>query len=97
MPSADPIRLPAARSAAALRDAAARILGVLREEMLLEVPAADTDLFASGLLDSLGFVDLLARLEEAFDRPIDLATIDLERFRTAEEIARVLGASERAR
>lgn len=64
-----------------------RILSILSEEMNLPVPSAKTDLFDEGILDSLAFVDLLARLEAAFDVEIAVEDLDLERLRTVRAIA----------
>jgi len=43
-----------------------RVARLLADTMSLEVPSVDTDLFEDGLLDSLGFVELLANLEREF-------------------------------
>jgi acyl carrier protein len=41
---------------------------------------ADTDLIASGILDSVGFVEMLAYAEALLGQHIDLSDIDPEQF-----------------
>ncbi len=45
---------------------AAEIITLLREGPGVEVPSADTDLIASGLIDSLGLVELIDAAEQRF-------------------------------
>ena len=47
-----------------------------------EAVTADTDLLATGLLDSLGLIELVAYVEETTKRHIDLLDIDPEQFTT---------------
>lgn len=42
----------------------------------------DTDLLATGLLDSVAFVELLAALEHRVGAPIDLSDVDPAEFTT---------------
>jgi acyl carrier protein len=51
--------------------------------------APDTDLLATGWLDSLGFVDLLAFAEKATGRDIDLADADPVEFTTVRGFCRL--------
>jgi acyl carrier protein len=69
-----------------------RVEEILRQQMFREVPARDADLFASGVLDSLSLVDLIARLEAAFGREISLADVELDDLRTLGGIARMMAA-----
>lgn len=69
-----------------------RIEGILQNQMGLEVPDRETDLLASGTLDSLALVDLIVRLEKVFERPIPLSEIDLDELRTIDGIARLVAA-----
>lgn len=64
-----------------------QILSLLIEDMQLPVPGVATDLIGEGLLDSLVFVDLIARLEETFGIEIDLAELELDEFQSARQIA----------
>ncbi len=66
---------------------------ILRERMAVEVPAPDTDLFASGLVDSLAFVELLVGIEEELGQRIALDRMELDDLRTVERIARLLVSS----
>lgn len=63
---------------------------ILRERMAVEVPAPDTDLFDSGLVDSLAFVELLVGIEEELGQRIALAEIELDDLRSTDRIARLL-------
>jgi len=65
----------------------ARITQVFAERLNLEVPSADTDLFESGALDSMAFVELLARLEGEFGIEVGLADVGMENFRSIDRIA----------
>lgn len=63
------------------------VLELLTKEMQLPVPDVTTDLLDEGILDSLVFVDLIARLEEAFAFEIDLTELDIDQFRTVAQMA----------
>lgn len=65
----------------------ARITRLFAERLNLDVPSADTDLFESGALDSMAFVELLARLEGEFGIDVALADIAMDNFRSIERIA----------
>ena len=52
-----------------------------------------TDVVASGVLDSLAFVQLLAALESEFGIKVDIATLDLEDFSTVSSIAQFVVAA----
>ncbi len=68
----------------------AQVAALFAERLTVEVPAADTDLFDTGLLDSLRFVELLAAIEEAFALRISVEEIEIADFRTVSRIARFL-------
>jgi acyl carrier protein len=61
----------------------------------LPVPSPDADLFESGVMDSLAFVNMLLQIESEFGLKFSLESIDLERFRSVARIAEVI-ASEAA-
>jgi len=63
---------------------------VLRDELSLEPPAPDTDLIATGLLDSLSIVSLVVELERSFNLEISLNSIDLDAIRTIERLERLI-------
>ena len=63
------------------------ILEILTNELHLRVPSADTDLLATGTLDSLGLVELLVQIELKYRVRVEMETLDVEDFRTAARIA----------
>jgi acyl carrier protein len=56
------------------------------------VQSADDDLFETGVLDSLAFVDLLAELERRFGLTIALDDLEVEHFRSVARIAEFVAA-----
>jgi len=62
----------------------------------IRVPADDTDLLGSGLLDSLGLVELLFHVEQTFGLTIELDELDVENFRSLRTIAAIVAARRRA-
>lgn len=75
---------------AARREMEARVQRIFLERMQFDVPSPQADLFDSGVVDSLSFVELLVHLEEEFGQRIELEELDLDDFRTVAKIARVL-------
>lgn len=67
-----------------------RLAEVFQHKMHLEVPAFGADLFETGLLDSLGFVNLLVALEETFEIKLPLEELDIDQFRTMNGIAELI-------
>ena len=47
----------------------------------------DEPLFDSGIIDSLGFMKLLAYIEKAFNVTIDMSEVTMEKFSTVNDIA----------
>jgi len=64
-----------------------QILSLVTDDMQLPVPDVATDLIDEGILDSLVFVDLIARLEETFGFEIDLSELEIDEFRSVRQIA----------
>ena len=64
-----------------------RIAGVFAGALQLEVPAFDTDLFETGILDSLAFVELLLQLEREFGVTTSVDDLEADNFRTIDSIA----------
>jgi acyl carrier protein len=64
----------------------ARIRRLFADVLYVQVPSADTDLIDAGLLDSLGLVELLVRLEETFGVEVPLDSLDIEDFRSLRSI-----------
>lgn len=60
------------------------------ENLHLEIPSPETDLFETGVLDSLGFVELVLHLEQEFGVKITLEQVEIDNFRSVERIAAFL-------
>ena len=63
---------------------------VFSQKLHVNVPSHSSDLFESGVLDSLQLVELLFQLELQFRVRISLDEMDLENFRTIERITVML-------
>lgn len=76
-----------------------RINGWFLERLSLEIPSPQTDLFETGALDSLAFVELMLFVEQAFGITITLEHVEIENFKSIERIAAFLlngaGAADR--
>ena len=68
----------------AVRD---RITELLTIDLQLEVPDIDANLIEACVLDSLVFVDLIARLEEEFNIEIDLGELEFDEFSSVSSMA----------
>ncbi|MEV4191442.1 acyl carrier protein [Streptomyces toxytricini] len=63
------------------------VLGFLRKlNASVDTIAWDRDLIEARILDSLAFVEFLLLIEELTGKPVDLATTDVNNFRTLERI-----------
>ena len=80
-----------------LRDLEARITRLFADRLQIEVAAADVDLFAAGIVDSLMFVKLLAALEEHFSIHVSFEELEIDDFRTLRQIASFVAAKQAAR
>ena len=69
-----------------------RIAQLFVDRLNTEVPAADADLFETGVLDSLRFVELLAALEEAFGVHVAIEELEIDDFRSVSRIVDFLAA-----
>ena len=72
-----------------------RLNRLFEHKLGLPVPSPDADLFESGVMDSLTFVNMLLQLESEFGLKFSLESIDLERFRSVARIVELI-ASEGA-
>lgn len=70
-----------------MNDTIARLKTLFVEQLHIDAPPPEADLFESGTLDSLQLVELLAQLERQFGVQLATADIDLDRLRTLEGIA----------
>jgi len=76
---------------------AKRVTDLVTDVLQTRIPAATTDLIDAGILDSLGFVELIARLEQEFDIRISLENVGIDQFRSIKAIsAFVSGVPESA-
>ena len=66
------------------------VAAIFSQDLHVEVPSYDFDLFTAGILDSLQLVELLFQLEQQFDIQISLAETDLQNFRSIDCIALML-------
>lgn len=71
-----------------------RIRTVLRERLQIDAPGSAQDLFQTGILDSLSFVDMLVVLEEEFGIHIALDQVDLADFRSIAAICEYIQSLE---
>lgn len=67
-----------------------QILTIFETNLNLDVPSVETDLIGSGLLDSMGLVELLVSLEQQFSVNISLDKLELDHFRSIESIASLI-------
>lgn len=74
-------------TAAAGSTTAHRVGAIIVERLHIEVEGDDVDLFDTGLIDSLTFVDLLMALEQEFGVSAGVDDLDLDNFRTIAQIA----------
>ena len=65
----------------------ADLTALFTKRLGIEVPSPDTDLLATGRLDSVGFVELLVQLEKRFGLRVELDDVEVENFRSLATIA----------
>ena len=78
------------------RDLETPIARLFADRLRIDVPAADVDLFAAGIVDSLMFVKLLAALEEHFSIHVSFEELEIDDFRTLQQIASFVVAKQAA-
>ena len=64
-----------------------RITSLLRDRLHLEVSSPDAELLATGVIDSLGLVELLVLLEEQFQIRVAPEDLDPEQFQSISRMA----------
>lgn len=64
-----------------------RIGGVISGALHIDVPSFDADLFDTGVLDSLAFVELLVQLEQEFGVTTSVDDLEADNFRSIASIA----------
>ncbi len=77
-------------------EVADRISDLIRDRLHIEVPSPDTDLFATGLIDSLGFVELLLGLQQDLGIEVDVDSMDMDDFSSIERITAFVIRHQRA-
>ena len=70
-----------------------RIQNIFSQVLYREVQSPQVDLFETGLLDSMGLVELLFNLEQQFGFQPDISHLDLDQFRSIESIANLVESS----
>ena len=71
----------------------AQLNSLFLEKLNIKVPAPDTDLIESGLLDSMQIVELLLQIEQQFGLRIDLERVEFDDLRSVSRIAGLIGGS----
>jgi acyl carrier protein len=69
-----------------------QIAVIFRDLLKIAVPTPDTDLLATGMLDSVGFVNLILHLEERFGFHIAMETLEPDNLRSIASIAAFVSA-----
>jgi D-alanine--poly(phosphoribitol) ligase subunit 2 len=64
-----------------------QIAALLRRDLGLAVPSYETDLLDTGILDSLGIVELILRIEETFGVKLAVSGLEVNSFRSIATIA----------
>ena len=63
------------------------IRSVLRDHLHVLVESLDTSLLESGLVDSIGLVELIIRLEDQFGMALPMESLELDDLRSVNTIA----------
>jgi D-alanine--poly(phosphoribitol) ligase subunit 2 len=66
------------------------IQAALQERLMVIVASADTDLFATGLVDSIGLVELILELEDRFGVSLPMENLEIDDLRTVRRIAELI-------
>lgn len=64
-----------------------RITSLFANEMCLQIPSVETDLFDTGVLDSLAFEQLILHLEREFGVTMSVDDLEMDHFRSIAHIA----------
>jgi acyl carrier protein len=73
-----------------------QVAGLVRDVLQVDVASHDDDLLATGMLDSLAIVNLIAELEGVLGHELMLDEFDIDDFRTVDRIATFVAASRPA-
>jgi methoxymalonate biosynthesis acyl carrier protein len=64
-----------------------RVQAVLRDRLMIEIASPETDLLETGLVDSIGLVELILELEERFEVSLPMEALEIDDFRSLYRIA----------
>lgn len=64
---------------------------LLAERLLIEVDSPDLDLIDSGLVDSIGLVELILEIETRFEVVLPPEEVEIDDFRSLRRIAALVG------
>lgn len=73
-------------------DLVVQVHRLLTDHLNIDAPSADSDIVASGALDSFTMVELLATVEEQFGVEVPIETLDVDNFRSARSVADLIAA-----
>ena len=73
-----------------------RIQKAFRAVLNIDVEDPDQDVIDTGMLDSLGLIELLVEVEREFGVQLDLEELDIDDFRTPRRIAGVVASASEA-
>jgi len=68
---------------------------VFANDLHIDVPTPETDLLATGRLDSVAVVELLLQLEKRFGLRVDMEDLEIDHFRSLDSIASLIAARRR--
>jgi len=74
---------------------AAELAVVFANDLHIDVPTPETDLLATGRLDSVAVVELLLQLEKRFGLRVDMEDLEIDHFRSLDSIAALIAARRR--
>lgn len=66
------------------------IRAVLRDHLTVMVGSPDVDLLETGLIDSIGLVELILQLEDRFGVSLPMDTLEIDDFRSINRIAELI-------
>ena len=72
----------------------ADVADLFSERLGLSIPSADADLFETGILNSMSFVELLLQIETVFGLALNLRDIEFENFRSIDTITAFIARSD---
>ncbi len=75
---------------------AERLRGIISRALGVPPPNTDTDLVETGVLDSLGLVELLVAVEEEFQIRFAPEELEIDRFRSVGALVELVEAHGRA-